>query len=115
MPFAGLNTCAHGGTHMCTHRTHASTHTNPINSLKEKHAQFPCTSAQGLGVYVNQCTECVMKLPGFGPQHCIKTDVVAHTCNPSTREVEAGGWQVEGHPQLQSVHGHAGIHERFWQ
>lgn len=65
--------------------------------------------------YISQCVECVMKPPGFGPQHCIKTDVVAHTCNPSTREVEAGGWQVEGHPQLQSVRGRSGIHERLWQ
>lgn len=25
---------------------------------------------------------------------------MAHTCNPSTQEVEAGGAEVQGHPQL---------------
>jgi hypothetical protein len=32
-----------------------------------------------------------------------------HTCKPSTREVEAGGSDVQGHPSLRSV----GIHERL--
>lgn len=111
MFFDGLNTYAH------VHTPHACrrTHTNPINSLKGETRTIPIYVYSGTGVYISQCVGCAMKLPGFGPQHCIKTDVVAHACNPSTREVEAGGWQVEGHSQLQSVHGHAGIYERFWQ
>jgi hypothetical protein len=28
--------------------------------------------------------------------------VVVHSCNPSTQEAEAGGWQVQGQPELQS-------------
>lgn len=33
----------------------------------------------------------------------IKRGVVAHTCDPSTPEAEAGGWQgVQGHRELQS-------------
>lgn len=39
---------------------------------------------------------------GFKPQHCLKLDMVAHNGNLSTWEVEAGGSEVYGHPQLYS-------------
>lgn len=29
----------------------------------------------------------------------VKPAVVAHTCNPSTQETEAGGWQVQTQPR----------------
>lgn len=31
----------------------------------------------------------------------IKLDVVAVICNPSSGKIEAGGWQMWGHPLLQ--------------
>lgn len=31
-----------------------------------------------------------------------KMDTVVHACNPNTWDVEAGGQEVQGHPQLHS-------------
>lgn len=31
-----------------------------------------------------------------------KPELVVHSCNPIIREVEAGGSEVQGHPQLHS-------------
>lgn len=48
---------------------------------------------EGLILYIKQSTALKMwNQPGVV--------VVVHTCNPSTREVEAGGSKAQGHPQL---------------
>lgn len=39
------------------------------------------------------------KSPGFNIQYLMTLDVVAHTYNPKTQEVEALGSEVQGHPQ----------------
>lgn len=40
--------------------------------------------------------------PVFVPWHCVNQVEVAHVCNPSTQEVEAGGSKVQRHPWLHS-------------
>ena len=36
------------------------------------------------------------EIPGFNPQHHIKVDTIAHTCNNTTPEVEAGDQKLNG-------------------
>ena len=38
----------------------------------------------------------------FRARHLYHLGVVVHTWNPSSWEMEAGGFKVQGHPQLQS-------------
>ena len=41
-----------------------------------------------------------MQSPGFSSQYHRKLAMVAHTCTPSTWEVESGESEVQGHVQL---------------
>ena len=35
------------------------------------------------------------RVPGFGPQDCIKLAMVLHICNPNSQMVEAEDWEVK--------------------
>lgn len=59
---------------------------------------------QGWGVFqLVKCSPTMHKSPGFNIQYLMTLDVVAHTYNPNTQEVEALGSEIQGHLQLQST------------
>lgn len=45
----------------------------------------------------------------------IKPDIVAHTCNPSLQEIEAGGPEIEGHSVTFQGQGQHGMYEAMLQ
>lgn len=49
---------------------------------------------------VGRVLSCNIESLEFNPKHCIKSDMMAHTCNASIQEVEEGGSEIQGHPRL---------------